>query len=199
MNINNFPISASPTRIVHEGRQTPPASEDALANIDSSPLPSRSRHGSVARKRTNEELYQKADTPKTSPRTTKTPRKSIGMADLPETGAYAVPKHLFQTVPSAIETKSIAGVPIFSESLSSTKFGNDIREFQQELDAEFQQFERSLEERDSAADLEDMDWHGLEARYESDIAPCIAREKEIMDDFQTRFAVLHCSRKTPGN
>ncbi|EXJ56982.1 hypothetical protein A1O7_07326 [Cladophialophora yegresii CBS 114405] len=67
-------------------------------------------------------------------------------------------------------------------------FVKQIHDYQQQLELEYQQFERSLNERDTTADLDAMNWEDLETRYNDDIAPCIAREKEIMDEISARFA-----------
>jgi hypothetical protein len=66
----------------------------------------------------------------------------------------------------------------------------EIHDYQQQLELEYQDFERSLNERDTTAGLETMNWEELEARYTAEISPCIAREREIMEEFNARFAVL---------
>lgn len=72
---------------------------------------------------------------------------------------------------------------------SKDLFVQEISEYQQRLEDEFREFERSLNERDPTSDLEVLDWSSLEARYEKEIEPHIEAEQEIMNEFNIRFQV----------
>ncbi len=76
---------------------------------------------------------------------------------------------------------------------STNTFVQEVHDFQQQLELDYQKFERSLDERDTTSDLQTMDWEKLETEYNEEIAPCIAQENEIMEEFNARFAVRTCS------
>lgn len=64
-----------------------------------------------------------------------------------------------------------------------------MQDYEKRLEQEFQEFERSLKDRDSTADLEPLDWNELEARYQKEIKPHLDTEQEIMTEFSARFQV----------
>ncbi|EXJ74290.1 uncharacterized protein A1O5_02586 [Cladophialophora psammophila CBS 110553] len=187
--------TVSPT--TNEGKQTPPPdlNTDAAVAIHSSPLPdrSRSRQGSVARKRTNEEIYQPDETPKTSPASARFQR-SITLPVMPESREQDGRNNPFEHRSSTLGSDNTKIRPVATEiGANSTplsqrnSFVKEIQDYQQHLELQFQEFERALNERDTSVSLNAMDWDDLEARCDKEIQPCIAAEREIMDEFNTRF------------
>ncbi|OAG40411.1 hypothetical protein AYO21_05311 [Fonsecaea monophora] len=67
-------------------------------------------------------------------------------------------------------------------------FVKEIYDYQQQLELEFREFERAMNERDISIDLDAIDWNELEARYNREIQPCLAAEREIMEEFNARSA-----------
>ncbi|KIX01812.1 uncharacterized protein Z518_09539 [Rhinocladiella mackenziei CBS 650.93] len=72
-------------------------------------------------------------------------------------------------------------------STTNDAFAKEIRDHQKKLDFEFQEFERSLDERDTTIDLDPLDWTDLENRYNQEIQPHIAAEQEILNELGARF------------
>lgn len=170
------PIHPSPIRpTTHEGSQTPPPDDGATAYDSSPPLPERirPRQGSLARKRTIEEMYEKNEAPKTSPRAAKHLQRSATIAINPESRG----QHL-RSNPFGPSTEN-----------AHTSFTKEIQDYKEQLDQEFQNFEQSLADRDPSADLEDLDWDSFEEQYNQEIHACNTAEREIMDEFNARFAV----------
>ncbi|KIW92132.1 uncharacterized protein Z519_07116 [Cladophialophora bantiana CBS 173.52] len=187
--------TVSPT--TNEGKQTPPLdlNRDAAVAIHSSPLPdrSRSRQGSVARKRTNEEIYQPNETPKTSPASARFQR-SVTLPVMPESleqhGRNIPFEHHSSSLGSDNTKVRPASKKLGASSTPSSQrnsFVKEIHDYQQHLEFEFQEFERALNARDTSANLDAMDWDDLESRYDKEIQPYIAAERQIMDEFNTRF------------
>ncbi len=73
-------------------------------------------------------------------------------------------------------------------------FVASIEQYRQQLELEFQEFEQSLTQRDTAAavDLDPLDWDELQAQYDKEMQPNIAAEQEIMNEFGARFEVRAC-------
>ena len=193
MDLVNFDDSqtvVSPTQFTNEGNQTP-APADVSISPDSSPLPPRSRQGSIGRKRTNEESWGPVESPKISPQAPTPLRRSVTIAAMPEPEGQLAGNHPFHATGDPPRSQeAVAGNGANGPTPPSDRsFVKDIREYQQQLELEYQDFERSLNERDRSANLEAMDWEELEAHYSDEISPCIAREKEIMEEFNARFAV----------
>ena len=82
---------------------------------------------------------------------------------------------------------------------NNESFHQEIKDYQQQLELEFQTFERSLNERDTSAELESLDWHELEERYKKEIQPHIDAEQDIINEFGARFQVqVHHNVKLSG-
>lgn len=161
----------------------------------------RARHDSVARKRTNDEVYGPVQTPVSSPRSIRFD-KSVMSGGPPDpvsqhSDGTVVSGQLIQA-PLAEEeheaSQKKAAEPSPSDQPSDS-FVQDIKDYQQQLELEFQTFERSLEERDTSTDLEALDWQALEARYKTEIQPHIDSEQEIMTEFGSRFQVSERHRE----
>ena len=188
MNFDDAQTLVSPVRSSNEGSRTPLSNATrTLASIpSSSPITSRPRQGSVSRKRTNEESWGPVEAPQTSPKSARPLRRSVTIASIPEMDqqSRSIPiekgNETSQTQPSAATDLSPA---------HGNSFDKEIYEYKQQLELDYQTFEQSLNERDAAADLNVIDWEDLEARYIQEISPCIDREREIMNEFNTRFAV----------
>lgn len=195
-------IVASP--ITHERRQTPtPAREfDTETAIDSSPLPSLSRHGhspSIARKRPNQEIYGPVEHPKSSPTGSRFQRSVTEMPgqDVLQARNNPFERHGFpptsqieQHQPFVTDTTALNSNSTGAPLSATNAFVKEIHDYQQSLELEFQEFEQRLNERDTAADLETMDWADLETRYGKEIQPHIIAEQEVMNEFSARFQVL---------
>lgn len=160
----------------------------------------RPRQNSIARKRTNDEVYEPVQAPVSSLRSSRFQKSnmSISLSDSLSGKPVAsgsdgtfVSGQVVQT-PLA-ENEQPAPQNVTADQLPSDtpsgSFVQDIKDYQQQLELEFQTFERSLEERDTAADLESLDWHDLEERYKSEIQPHIDSEQGIMTEFGSRFQV----------
>ncbi|KIW65528.1 hypothetical protein PV04_07782 [Phialophora macrospora] len=181
----------SPSQSASEENQTP---SNAATVTGSSPLPPRTnrpRQGSAGRKRTNEEAWQPSETPTASPTTTRF-RRSLTLLVMPESDVQGAQEHPTQAIGERPQKEQAATAN--AENPTSlppdNSFVTQIHNYQQQLELEYQQFERSLNERDPAADLDAMNWEDLETRYTDEITPFIAREKEIMDEINARFAQL---------
>jgi hypothetical protein len=61
--------------------------------------------------------------------------------------------------------------------------------YQKSLDEQYKEFETSLKDRDRSQELASLDWEDLEERYQKEIAPKLADEEQIMEDFELRFNV----------
>ncbi|ETI25990.1 hypothetical protein G647_02767 [Cladophialophora carrionii CBS 160.54] len=180
-------ISTAPT--TNEEKQTP---SDAGPATESSPLPprtSRPRQGSAGRKRTNEEAWQPGETPATSPKTARF-KRSLTLLVMPESEVQRAQEHPTPTTGEGAQTqRSVIADREGSASFPPrNSFTKQIHDYQQQLELEYQQFEQSLNERDTAADLDAMNWEDLETRYNDEMTPCIIREKEVMDEINARFA-----------
>jgi len=178
----------------HQSSPTPASQKiDFTANEGaSSPLPSHTRHDSISRKRTNDDVYKPVETPKSSPRSA---RFHLTRS---QPGSPTVIG--FQNTTTASGQKSspskMSGLPRpeFGKELSSSgqlhgSFAQEIKDYEKRLEQEFQEFERSLNDRDSTADLDPLNWNELEARYKKEIKPHLDTEQEIMTEFSARFQV----------
>ncbi|EXJ86939.1 hypothetical protein A1O3_03893 [Capronia epimyces CBS 606.96] len=191
----------------HEGQASEHehASVDSATAIESSPVPIRPGHHhspSSTRKRTNEEIYESTKSLSTTPTASRF-RKSVPAASQPgdqlKRSTSSPESHgplpqqdvrLAQLTTTGRAGPERSGADKFLLSISpssSHTLVHEIENYQQQLELEFQEFERSLNERDPAEDLEVMDWDGLEARYDEEIQPKIAAEQEIMNEFSARF------------
>lgn len=194
--------------IPNEGQQSENASVDSATAVESSPLPTRPGHHhspSTARKRTNEEVYESMRSFK-STLTPSRSQKSTVAASLPNDdvgqatntlGSHASapqqdvkPSQLAATNSSAADTSLKDESDLSNSQPSNQSFVTNIDHYQQQLELEFQEFERSLHERNPAEELENMSWDELEARCEEELQPKIALEQEIMDEFSARFEVV---------
>jgi len=162
--------------------QTPPPND--APTDGSSPLPPRSR------KRTNEEIYQPP--PQSPTASSKAPRvqKSITIAVMPESDDQPAGNNLFQQLEETtlIQPTTEGRITSSSSLPQGTTFVKQINAYRQDLELDFQQFERSLDERDTSASLENMDWDTLEDHYNQEIQPLLKVEKDIMEEFNARFA-----------
>ncbi|KAJ9610557.1 hypothetical protein H2200_005334 [Cladophialophora chaetospira] len=181
------PIHSAP----NQGRetQTPPP-DNAAEATHSSPLPPRPRQGSVAKKRTNEESWQASETPRRSPTTSRFLKRSVTFPAMTGSEGQQAKNNPFGRQDEALQNKLAPGEDTEKSSTPSPDdtFVKEIHDYQQQLELEYQNFERSLDERDTTADLDSLDWENLEACYNEEIAPCIEREKEMMKEFNARFA-----------
>jgi hypothetical protein len=192
LNVDDVKTLMSPIHSTNKGKQTPPPDNATGLIHSSSPLPdkSRPRQGSVGRKRTNEESWGPAETPQASPKSTRQIRRSVSIATVPEIEDQ-IGDSPFGTIDENPQTQIAVARNTADDITSSSQNGfvEQIHEYQRQLELGYQEFEKSLNEQDSSADLQTMDWENLEARYHKEISPCIDREKEIMDEFNARFSV----------
>lgn len=194
MNWDSNELVYSPS--TNEGQQ----SETSALNTAPS-ASQRPRHNSSARKRTNDQVYEPVQTPVTSPRAIRFD-KSItagGMSDSltqPSDGMLASGQVVQTPVADEDQNASqkVIAVPSANDKPSSS-FVQDIKDYQRELELEFEKFEQSLDERDTSADLEGLDWDDLEERYKKEIQPHVDSEQEIMTEFGSRFQVRKESQR----
>jgi hypothetical protein len=215
--------ASSPT--ANEGRSTPLPKTDAETASDggASPLPIRSRHGhspSIGRKRPNEEIYERAEHPKTSPTASRFRRSDtiVAIADQDAHQTRGNPAERFGTAVSSqmgqtpltattddghatddttLLNKRTIVAPAPADNTSST-FATQMHDYQQSLEREFQDFEQRLNEQDSAGELETMDWSDFEARFREALEPHVLAEAEITDEFALRFQVAPYSALPTG-
>ncbi|OCT49159.1 hypothetical protein CLCR_05184 [Cladophialophora carrionii] len=191
VNIEQSANLFSTAATTNEEEQTP---SDAGPATESSPLPPRTRRprqGSAGRKRTNEEAWQPGETPATSPKTARF-KRSLTLLVMPESEVQRAKEHPIPTTGEGAQTQ-LSVIPDGEESAPlppRSSFVKQIHDYQQQLELEYQQFEQSLNERDTTADLDAMNWEDLETRYSDEMTPCIIREKEMMDEINARFAVM---------
>lgn len=184
----------SPT--IDEGKQ----SENPIFDVASTASQRRRRHSSSARKRTNDEVYEPVQPPVSSPRSSRFQKSTMAGAlsdPLPQqstafgTDGAIVSDQALQTL--VVEEEQPASQHVTTEQppydTPRESFVQEIQDFQQHLELEFQNFERSLGERDTGAELESLDWHDLEDRYKREIQPHIDSEQEVMTKFSSRFQV----------
>ncbi|KAJ9647644.1 uncharacterized protein PV06_00346 [Exophiala oligosperma] len=196
-------LSASP-RLGGEQTDT-----DAVTAVNSSPLPTRSRHAQTpsvtTRKRTNDEVYEPVQSPIRSPTAIKSskqhnkaesifkletgdggtnPNRPVGTGGVrrdEEPGSKA------KAVPGQDADYGQGEAQESNEDGSGEELVKRIERCQQDFQVAFEQFKQSLSERDKTAELESLDWDELELRYQNEIQPKIAAEQDIMDEFQARF------------
>jgi hypothetical protein len=110
---------------------------------------------------------------------------------MPESDVQGTQEHPPQTIGEGAQKAQVATADTEKPASlpSDNSFVKQIHDYQQQLELEYQQFERSLNERDTTADVDAMNWEDLETRYADEITPFIAREKDIMDEINARFAV----------
>lgn len=158
----------------------------------------------TARKRTNEEVYEKPQRPTTIASTTPLksppgvsfqerarpdPRRAsqsrfeeIGFASLQAARAEKMPTSTAENAPMPDGSEK-------EQKPGPNTFVQDIAAYQQCLEAKFQDYENELKSRDRSQELAALDWQDLEERYQKEIGPKIAEEQEIMNEFQARFGV----------
>lgn len=178
----------------HQSSPTPASQKTGCTANDaaSSPLPSHTRHDSISRKRTNDDVYRPVETPKASPRSARfhlsrsqpgSPTVLGSQGTTTASGLKASPSTMARIPqPEFGRDHSVSGQ-------SSVGFAQEIQDYEKRLEQEFQGFERSLKDRDPTAELEPLDWNELEARYQKEIKPHLDTEQEIMTEFSTRFQV----------
>ena len=157
-----------------------------------------------ARKRTNEEVYQKPQRPLTSTTPLKSPPRSFfqGRAlSEPfhartisfEKAGFSALRHVENAEPAS-PVKSQSGKELKmtnreEQALTTDAFTDDIRSYQQRLEDEFKAYEASLKDRDRSDMIDPQNWDALEDQYKREIDPLIAREQEFMQEFSARFQV----------
>ena len=201
----------SETPIAGEEKQSENPEYDAATAVDSSPpLPSRPRHSqspSISRKRTNQEVYQLAEQPKPSPtasrfqklqnadplpggevhQTRKIVDEHQGHLGLQHLGDAAVTRGDQGATEQNPRDMSVPSQPVPGKD----NFVKEIGAYQQELELQFQNFERSLNERDTTAELDVLNWDELQDRYNKQLQPILDAEQGIMKEFGARFEVGH--------
>lgn len=181
---------------------------DAITAINSSPLPTRSRHAqtlSITRKRTNDEVYEPVQSPIRSPTATKASTRHNKVEsmikleyrnDEPDQDRLNNTGNLHRDEEPGSKAKAVSvqdadysqgGAQETTCHALEEGLVRRIERYQQELQVEFDQFQQSLSERDKTAELEFLDWEELESRYQNEIQPTMAAEQDIMDEFQARF------------
>jgi hypothetical protein len=184
---------ATPEAHGSQGRQTPPPepAHHQLNSQNSPVFPKRNRSNSAARKRNNEEAYEPADTPQESPRHSKHLRRASTMTTVTEAETQRDRTNPFSPVKANDQGKAVpSDVKSDAHQAPATgTFVSQVEDYQRELEEDFQKFERQLNDRDTSAELEQIDWTDLEADYNKDIEPLLQQENAIMQEFGDRFNV----------
>ena len=132
----------------------------------------------TARKRTNQEIYQRSQIPIASTTPLKSPPKR--MPPFYEVGTFGADSHSVEMASPV--TKEVPA----DQNQPAKTFVQDIQSYQDQLENEFKIFEQSLKERNKKDALEDLDWDELEQQYHAEIRPKEADEQAIMEELQTR-------------
>lgn len=140
----------------------------------------------TAKKRTNEEVYQRSQIPIASTTPLKTPPKR--MSQFERMGFDSLPT---ESQATAVATQAEPQSPVEQAAQAKT-FVQEIQAYQDQLEDEFKQFEKSLSDRDKKEPLEELDWDELEHRYRAEIGPKEADEQAIIEELQTRFQACYC-------
>lgn len=101
-------------------------------------------------------------------------------------------RSIFEEPQSIAPEHNVNDMATRNKALSGSSFTQEIEEHKRRLEAEFQEFERSLNGRDTTVDLDNMDWDDLEASYNNEVQPHVVAEQEIMTEFGARFEVCEC-------
>ena len=157
-----------------------------------------------ARKRTNEEVYQRAQRPTASTTPLRSPpRNSFPGRALSEpfhartisfekTGFSAL-RHVENADTASPVKPRPANHPKMNddrdEAPMKTGFTDDIRLYQQRLEDEYKAYETSLKDRDRSDIIDPQDWDALEDQYKLEVDPLVSQEQEIMQEFGARFQV----------
>ena len=185
------------------------STQETLSTLDSATLTDRTvseppPSPNKTRKRTNEEVYQRAQRPTTSTTPLKSPpRNSLQGRALSgpfhartisfEKAGFSALRHV-ENAETASPVKPQPANPRMmndheEEAPTKTGFTDDIRLYQQRLEDEFKAYETSLKDRDRSDTIDPQDWDALEDHYKQEIDPLIAQEQEIMQEFSARFQV----------
>ena len=185
------------------------STQETLSTFDSATLTDRTvseppLSPNKARKRTNEEVYQRAQRPTTSTTPLKSPpRNSLqGRASSEPFHARTISfeKAGFSALRQVVNAETASPVKprpakdlkmndCEEEAPVRTGFTDDIRSYQQSLEDEFKAYERSLKDRDRSDTINPQDWDALEDQYKREVDPLVAQEQEIMQEFGARFQV----------
>ena len=153
----------------------------------------------TARKRGNAEIYEKPQQPLPSTTPLKPPPRP-----LPEDRTFTQPRTPssvkvtfkdIQTPRPAPSPAQMAAVSFSTPGLEqqpaaiSNTFVEDIDAYQKRLEAEFNEYELELKNRDRSQELAQLDWQALEDEYQKEIRNKVADEQMIMEDFEAHFAV----------
>lgn len=155
----------------------------------------------TARKRANEEIYEKSQRPlpSTTPlkpppsfsfedRVSTEPQQSAAWKVSFKESQPTVPTHLSPTMAETIgEPPTQANTEV---TIPKTFIGS-VATYQKHLDDEFEAYENELKSRERFQELRELDWQDLEDRYQKEISLRIADEEAIMREFQERFAVSY--------
>lgn len=78
-----------------------------------------------------------------------------------------------------------------SNPTQNISFTQALEQYKSEQDLQFTAFESELEAKDTKeTDIEDMEWDVLQAQFETQVGPYLAKETEIMERFNKRFQVM---------
>ena len=194
-----------PTGLEAAGHIDP--TQDTISTFDSATLTDRTvseppLSPNKARKRTNEEVYQRAQRPTTSTTPLKSPpRNSLQGRALSEpfhARTISFEKAGFSALRQVVNADTASPVKPGPENdlkMNNREedapmrpgFTDDIRSYQQSLDDEFKAYETSLKDRDRSDAIDPQDWDALEDQYRREVDPLIAQEQEIMQEFGARF------------
>ena len=159
----------------------------------------------TSRKRTNDEVYKPSQAAHSSPphmsdafKRPSTAPEQTGQQAMATQLAFSKhgfgalrqqqPVHPFDSVGSTSKMLR-PGASINTTVEDSATFQTSMKEYQDKLDKEYKDFEQTLNERDRNAELEDIDWDELEARYHTAMDPKIASEQHIMHEYSALFQV----------
>jgi hypothetical protein len=91
--------------------------------------------------------------------------------------------------PSATQLTAIETNRQGTEEQEDQTFAQQVQAYQDELNKEFEAFERALEGREKSAELDELDWDELEQRYVQEINSLLSQEDMIRRDLGERLQV----------
>lgn len=161
-----------------------------------------------ARKRTNEEIYEKVQRPFVSTTPLKSPpRNPVSARAMSEpfhergtsfdkVGFSALRDVTKANQETSARTRSndepdseMAGEETPEQEADAETFTDQINSYKQELQRDFAEYEKALACKSQTDTEEPLDWGDLETRYRRDMQPLTAEEEKVTAEFEVRLQV----------
>jgi hypothetical protein len=177
-----------------------PPDADTTSTFGTSQLPDRTRTSFIpqpvspgtARKRSIDELFMRPErsrqstTPWKSP--PKPPQSGLSNMDSVATSEQIGFSQMSQVTRVDAPTSSSQEEQI-EQPEPQTSFVGSVATYQKHLADDCRDYENELKSRSKDDVLDNLNWEDLEKRYQSEIAPKLADEQQIVEDVHRRFEV----------